>query len=340
MKHIAYLFLIMLLLSCNKDKEDVYNNLTIETNVVSIYEMDIVKVVIRSGSDFYKIINHNETIAKAYIKNDIIYIEGLKEGKIVITILDEKSKQTSTITVVVKNKYDAKILIKAGTFTMGSPDGEGLEDERPQHIVTITKDYYLGKYEVTNRQFAKFLNEQGNREELGIKWYKGKFIRKVKGIYKVKKGKENYPVQFVNWYGAKAYCKWVGGRLPTEAEWEYAAKSGSQTNIYSGGNTIDYLAWYDSNSNGEAHEVGLKKPNKFGIYDMTGNVYEWCIDGYYDYNEEEQINPIGNENSTTRIVRGGSWFNFPLACRVVNRYDYPPLNREFDVGFRVVFSEH
>lgn len=164
-------------------------------------------------------------------------------------MVDEKKKQFK-YTLFVKQEL---VFVKGGTFQMGDTFGHGSYDEKPVHTMTIS-DFYIDKYEVTNAQFCKFLNEKGNQKEGGALWLDIKsescLIEKQGERYVPKSGYENHPVIMVTWYGAKAYCQWAGGRLPTEAEWEYAAKGGrkSQGYQYSGSNNLAEVDWYYGNS--------------------------------------------------------------------------------------------
>ncbi len=267
-------------------------------------------------------------------------------------------------TVTVKGTYpeDQKIFVKGGTFTMGSPDGEGYDDEHPQHQVTVS-DFYIGKYEVTNAQYAEFLNDKGTTTEGNevkgqyggkeVTWCILYEIEQVNGVFKVKAGKENYPIRKVSWYGARAYAKWVGGRLPTEAEWEYASRGGNQSKgyKYSGSNNIDDVAWYDGNSyysennirQKGTHKVGTKQPNELGIYDMSGNVSEWCNDWYHIryYSHSPTVNPQGGDGLAGYRVIRGSYFGaspikkYRVACRAYNG----PFYCYSGYGFRVVFKK-
>ncbi|MFZ4725786.1 MAG: formylglycine-generating enzyme family protein, partial [Paludibacter sp.] len=126
-----------------------------------------------------------------------------------------------------------------------------------------------------------------------------------------------------------------------EAEWEYAARGGvsSRSTIYSGSNTIADVAWYNNNSGSQTHAVAGKKPNELGLFDMSGNVYEWCSDWDGDYSSSPQTNPTGASSGSYRVIRGGSWGSLDHDCRVAGRNHYPPGNRDSDFGFRLVFSK-
>ncbi|EHJ36453.1 hypothetical protein HMPREF0673_02715, partial [Leyella stercorea DSM 18206] len=130
-------------------------------------------------------------------------------------------------------------------------------------------------------------------------------------------------------------------RLPTEAEWEYAARGGNKSRgyQYSGSNNLSNVAWYDDNSGWGTHAVGTKQPNKLGIYDMSGNVLEWCQDWYGEYNSSSLVNPTGANSGSYRVIRGGSWRGAALICRSSCRYNYAPGDRGYDLGLRLVLSE-
>jgi len=231
------------------------------------------------------------------------------------------------------------VLIEGGTFMMGSDKAD--KDEAPLHSVKISS-FYMDKYEVTNEQYCAFLNANGNQTENDALWidienedcgivYKGK-------KYKPKTGAAKLPVLTVSWYGARAFAKWAGKRLPTEAEWEYAAKGGNQSKNYkySGSNNFTEVAWYDGNSDEVPHNVGLKKPNELGLFDMTGNVYEWCSDWYYEgfYSITPADNPKGPKGGDFHVVRGGSWVVIDQELRVTTRNYNPPNTYNYDLGFR------
>ncbi len=263
------------------------------------------------------------------------------------------------------------VLIPAGTFQMGS--NEDYSFIKPVHEVTITKSFYMGKYEVTQAEYEKYCS------------YGEKKPSSDNG------DGDNYPAYYVSWYDALVYCnkrsmaegltpcysisgntdpaKWGelptaeddplrdtwdavecnwnanGYRLPTEAEWEYASRAGDNTVAsltYSGTSDVNKLgdyAWYYVNSEGASHEVGTKTPNEFGLYDMSGNVWEWCWNWYtksYDTETEGGSDPTGTSSGLLRVFRGGSWDSNSDLCAVSFRNAYYPNRRDYNYGFRVV----
>jgi|GEM_PF-3539227 len=277
------------------------------------------------------------------------------------------------------------VLIPSGTFEMGDEVGDLWDWERPVHEVRLTYDYWMGKYEVTNGEYVEFLNSAGvdsDGEKNGIEYIDIDIIHYDieyrNGRFMLKEsGKVNYPVIDVTWYGAVAYCNWLswqkglpeayewdsgqntyrlsdypdntGYRLPTEAEWEYAARGG-QSYKYAGSDDLDEVGWYEDNSqnaryamdNGRGtQEVGQKKANGYGLYDMSGNVSEWCSDNWYDYPDYTDTNPYyqepKNTGSSARMIRGGSWCSVARYCRVAGRdYDSNSGAGSYDgLGFRI-----
>lgn len=217
-------------------------------------------------------------------------------------------------------------LIPAGEFLMGSPEGEGGSDENPRHSVYLDA-YYIGRREITVKQYMKFIKASG---------------RKVRGRREKKSGSgdELLPVAGVDWNDADAYCRWAGGRLPTEAEWEKAARGGTGTK-YSFGDDESGLggyAWYDVNSNGRARPVGGRKPNQYGLYDMAGNVWEWVADWYADdyYKNSPAKDPKGPDSGSLRVRRGGAWGFSAYYLRAANRNWFFPDDRISSGGFRCV----
>ncbi len=248
--------------------------------------------------------------------------------------------------------YPEMVFISGGTFQMGSNDGDS--DEQPVHSVTVS-DFYIGKYEVTHKEYIYFLNDINcsssgsyNGEELidmdsyacAVGYSGGKFY------FKGSSYAEDIlcPVIEVTWYGANEYCKWLSGktgktyRLPTEAEWEYATGGGSTHQKWAGTDyesSLSSYAWYSSNSGSKTHKVGTKSPNKFGLYDMSGNVWEWCNDWYESYSSSSQTDPKGPSSGSDRVFRGGSWYDNASRCRVAFRYHNYPTFSSHDIGFRV-----
>lgn len=216
------------------------------------------------------------------------------------------------------------VYVKAGSFMMGASedDEEVYGWEMPEHQVTLTNDYYIGKHEVTQGVWKAVM---GNNPSYFAKG-------------------DDYPVEKVSWDDVQVFIaklnELTGKKyaLPTEAQWEYAARGGEKSKgyKYSGSNDLAEVAWYDFNSDYETHLVGMKAPNELGIYDMTGNVWEWCQDWYDDYSSDAQIDPVGPEDGSYRVLRGGSWFNDARRCRVSFRSETKPTNRNSYLGFRLV----
>ena len=244
------------------------------------------------------------------------------------------------------------VMVEGGSFEMGS--SSGYSEESPEHEVTLNS-FSMSKYEITNKQYCAFLNEKGNQSEGGTEWMhlEGIYADKCKisresDRFVVESGYEDHPVIYVSWFGARAYCTWLSSkigkevRLPTEAEWEYAARGGKNSRgyTYSGSNTLGEVAWYDGNSNLKVHKVGGKSPNELGLYDMSGNVWEWCSDWYgkYYYYSSPSRNPKGPSSGAFKVLRGGSWYFHAPYCHVARRYDDKPDIRIIIYGFRVAFS--
>ncbi|MCJ7520830.1 MAG: formylglycine-generating enzyme family protein, partial [Dehalococcoidia bacterium] len=249
----------------------------------------------------------------------------------------------------VKEVPEGMVLIPAGEFMMGSPSGEGSDDEHPQHTVYVDA-FYMDKYEVTNAQYKKFCDTTSyvtEAEKKGSSWARtGSKWKEMQGAnWRHPIGPDSdidavldHPVVHINWEDATAYAEWAGKRLPTEAEWEKTCRSGTSTK-YSFGNSESQLgdyAWYDSNSGNKTHPVGQKKPNSWGLYDMHGNVWEWCSDwydlGYYAVSPSR--NPSGPTNGQYRVVRGGSWDYYADCLRSARRFILTPSNSYDSIGFR------
>ncbi len=266
--------------------------------------------------------------------------------------------------VVIENPVpEGMVLVEGGTFEMGNVlgDPEGWFDEDPVHTVSVNS-FYMDKYEVTNADFCKFLNKMGTTtgeyEGETVAWiYLADYcqIEEVAGSYLPKSGKEDYPAIAITWYGAKAYAEWKGGRLPTEAEWEYAARGGNKSEgyKYAGSNNVDVVAWYQGNSENAdnnmvdgkgTHPVGLQKPNELGIFDMSGNVTEWCNDWYGEdyYANSPSDNPQGPVEGVgegaNHVARGGNFIYDATYARVAARDYFSPSTGGLISGFRIVID--
>ena len=217
------------------------------------------------------------------------------------------------------------VFVQGGTFKMGS--NFGVVDEQPVHEVTVG-DFYIGKYEVTQQQWHMIMDQDTNKCYF--------------------EGCDSCPVERVSWYNVKEYIDKLNEktrmnyRLPTEAEWEYAARGGSLSKGYkfSGSNAEVTVAWKVGNSHAMTHPVGRKKPNELAIYDMTGNVFEWCSDWYSQtwYQISPKDNPTGPPEGMHRVIRGGSWFYDNTGLRVTDRASANPSYRYGYVGFRLCRS--
>jgi len=235
------------------------------------------------------------------------------------------------------------VSLASGSFHMGSDEGSA--SNKPIHLVNLDA-FSIGKYEVTNEQYANFMNEidaDSNGIVGGFLYIdmldEDKEIEYLDGEFIAKTGKKDNPV-VATWYGAKYFCEHYGGRLPTEAEWEFAARGGSESNnyTYSGSNNPDNVAWYSDNADGTTHTVGVKNSNEIELYDMSGNVGEWCSD-WYDadyYTSSPQNNPQGPVDGEFKVFRGGSWvlgsYNATVYHRMLNDANLPKM------GFRPVFT--
>lgn len=207
------------------------------------------------------------------------------------------------------------VTIPAGEFLMGEDDN--YIDEKPVHKVIISKSFEMCTTEVTQGQWEMLM---GNNPS------------SFKGV--------NQPANNISWEEAQEFIEKINilskaytYRLPTEAEWEYACRAGS-TETHAG--DLDQMAWYEANSGGKSHPVGKKKPNAWGLYDMHGNVQEWCQDWYGEYPSETVTDPQGPKNGTDKVLRGGGWHNHPKSCRSASRVIGMPSNHYFYVGFRLV----
>ena len=233
----------------------------------------------------------------------------------------------NALTIPVKNGISIEMVkVEAGSFNMGAtpeminPD----TDEKPVHRVTLTNDYYIGKYEVTQALWQAVMGSNPSH-------FKG----------------DDLPVEQVSWNDCQDFISKLNAmtgkrfRLPSEAEWEYAARGGKKSRgyQYSGSNTLGDVAWYEGNSGSKTHAVGTKQPNELGIYDMTGNVWEWCQDWYGSYSSSPQTNPTGAVRGSFRVGRGGSWYHSARNCRSSYHDFDTPVSRGNYLGLRLILSE-
>ena len=233
------------------------------------------------------------------------------------------TSEPSEQTFMVKGVEFKMIKVEGGTFSMGATseqEYDALSCEKPVHSVTLS-DYYIGETEVTQELWEAVMGS--NPSEF--------------------KGNNQRPVENVSWNDCQEFIKKLNKltgknfRLPTEAEWEYAARGGkySRGYKYSGSNNADEVAWYGNNSGFNTHPVATKKANKLGLYDMSGNVWEWCNDWYGRYQSYSQTNPTGPSEGDSRVLRGGSWSGNDWSVRVSNRDNYAPGFRYIDFGLRL-----
>jgi serine/threonine-protein kinase len=254
------------------------------------------------------------------------------------------------------------LFVPGGTFQMGTDEAQAAEsssNEFPEHSVQVDS-FWIDKYHVTNKQYGEFLNWRQNQLEGGVPWLdldcETCLVDIFNGYYSSKMNFEQYPVVGVSWYGARAYCDWVGGRLVTEAEWEYAAR-GPENRIYPWGNEYDctmgnFRYWSEEDAaTAYLGEVGCdgfdftSPVNAFpqgaswvGAQDLAGNVWDWVADwGIYQYPSDFQVNPTGPESGTEKIARGGSWENYDWGVRTTMREAFPLTVQSPEIGFRCAY---
>ena len=226
------------------------------------------------------------------------------------------------------------VYVKAGTFRMGSAES-GPNDEKPVHDVKISRGYWMGTCEITQAQWRALMGTDPSK-------YKG----------------DKLPVEMVSWHEVVEFCRKLTQRerkasrlpdgyvyrLPTEAEWEYAARGGTKSRNYKypGSNDPEEVSWHHPGSADQTHPVGIKRPNELGLYDMAGNVWEWCLDFYASdfYSRSPQADPINSDSGDKiyRVCRGGSWGLYPTHCRSANRGGGTPAGKFYSYGFRVVLA--
>ncbi|NEW85187.1 MAG: formylglycine-generating enzyme family protein [Mariniphaga sp.] len=296
----------------------------------------------------------------------------------VIYIISAQNGSSTTITnqsnsniVQAKNVIPVQVSppemvqIIGGTFTMGcNPDSENihslwkdvLEMEKPPHLVSVN-NFKISKTVVTNDQYTVFLNDcyidsdsiyNGNKllDLTHEDFLSCVQLEYVDGSWRIKRNSygepmyEGYPMIGATWFGADEYCKWAGGHLPTEAEWEYAARGGKETHgyKYAGSNDIEEVAWYRSNALmsklQQPNKVARKKPNELGLYDMSGNTQEWCNDWFGNYTPG--LSYTSGAQDRCRVIRGGGKNSLDVCCCITHRNYNSPNYGSFDLGFRLV----
>lgn len=263
------------------------------------------------------------------LKNEIQQLK--REQKIVDDVVQSSSKDFVETALGLNMKM---VYVEGGTFVMGAEadDKDAYDNEKPPHMVTLNS-YHIAQFEVTQSQWQKVMGttiQQQNK------------LSDYKGLYGVG---DDYPMYHINHAEAKAFCERLSAltgkiyKLPTEAQWEFAARGGAnnRTYRYSGGSSIDDVAWHIGSGGEKSHHVvGEKHPNGLGLYDMNGNVWEWCEDWYGVYEAAPQIEPRGAAKGEQKVFRGGSWYDVEKNCTVTFRSAENPAKRMNNVGFRVV----
>jgi len=254
-----------------------------------------------------------------FISSSILNLNTNKKNTIETTQSTLSNSKTITLSNGIKLDF---VLINPGSFTMGSNEEFGDGDEGPKHKVTITEAFYLGKFEVTQEQWLELMGSNPSE-----------FVDLKK------------PVDNVSWDDCKTFLQKLAEKtgenfsLPTEAQWEYACRAGTDS-LWTFGDTAEEIgnyAWLDINSAGTTHEVGTKKPNPWGLYDMYGNIQEWCEDLYTDkYSETDTTDPIGPSSGDSRVIRGGAWGDISDSVRSSYRNCSGATNKTNGTGFRCV----
>ena len=280
------------------------------------------------------------------------YLSGLKKGAPVYLYVKgspvKREPKTGTVKTIGGIEF---VYIRGGTYMMGSKksDDDANDAEFPRHRVTMS-GFWLGKYEVTQSHYVRIMGEnpsnfKGSRRPVdGVSWYDAiQFCNKLsekmnlEPVYEISKPF----LGIFGGYSVKINEKANGFRLPYEAEWEYACRAGTTTKYYWGNSINGRYCWYDDNSGSKTHPVGQKKPNRWGLYDMSGNVWEWCMDWYDSdyYSNSQQKNPHGPSSGKYRSIRGGSYYNHHIYnVRSASRYRCDPGYSDGTLGFRVVLS--
>lgn len=258
---------------------------------------------------------------------------------------DQRTEPDSLVTLYLPGDIPMHFrLIPAGIFMMGSEPEEVIgaqgqdheKDESPIRWITLSEDFYMGVFEVTQQQWMSVMGENPA------------VFQQTENYQQEQEDHLQRPVESVSWSDCQLFIERLNSlgigtfRLPTEAEWEYACRAGTTTRYYWGNDPRKYIinqyAWANSRSFASTHPVGLKRPNAWGLYDMSGNVWEWCSDGYAPYSEGPQTDPKGDEEAKRKVFRGGSWFDFPESHRCANRHAHGTEREYTAIGLRLVME--
>lgn len=369
---ISVLILYMLLTGCVKVQEyDTQIALSVSDNLLSFESIDEQKTfdvisnddwTVRSDATWLTISPlHGTNDGIITVKADSNTMVSPRETQLTV-ISNVQGVQKQTVRIVQSGNLSGikMVYINAGTFIMGSLESEpdSNDNERPTHSVTLNA-FRLSEKEITNDEYCRFLNANyidryGQGAVSGFNGARDLIYTHEWGIiytngqWRPQTGFANHPVVNVTWYGAKAFCDWAGGRLPTEAEWEYACRAGTTTPFNTGNNITTSLANFDGRDiyNGnpaggvyieQTQPVGSYAPNAWGLYDMHGNVREWCRDYWSSsyYSSSAVANPQGSTSSIWRMWRGGSWNDGAKNCRSAYRSSALPENYNNQLGFRL-----
>ena len=301
----------------------------------------IITVVSFIINHFFTSTMNNDTRQKTDILNQI---KNLLSHKMIYKVFAFVTIIGAVVTIYAYLKADSLVFkvkdvsfkmirVKGGTFTMGASedDDEAIKYERPEHTVKLST-YYIGVTEVTQELWDAVMIKN-KKDKMDPSIFKG----------------PKRPVENVSWYDCKEFIEELNAvtgykfRLPSEAQWEFAARGGNNKREfkYSGSNTLGEVAWYKENSGDETQDVAYKHdPNELGLYDMSGNVWEWCSDPHWYYSRSKQTNPEGpKSNNRKRVARGGSWYSPAECCRVTYRYGFSSDFKGKGLGLRLVLSE-
>ena len=321
------------------------------------------EVVLRDRADIREVIladAHSDTVTITYIEREI---KGIEDGYKVVydpkkaikkhfRMIQGTLQEVEIPNSVPSPSYTDMVLIPAGEFQMGSNDSDAEDDEKPMHTVYLDA-FYIDKYEVTNAQYKKFVdaNPEWKKDRIPRKYHDGDYLKHWDGN-NYPRGKGNHPVVYVSWYAAMAYTQWADKRLPTEAEWEKAARGGLIGKKYAWGNSLVFGKANYGESIGDTTPIGTFPANGYGLYDIVGNVWEWCFDEYDAnfYSISPRRNPLkgGTVNNilsnftnftSVRVLRGGSWVSNAKFVRVSDRTRFTPRITNKARGFRCVKTE-